>query len=271
METVTSRDGTTIAFERSGDGSAVILVGGAFSTREAAAPIAALLAPSLTVVAFDRRGRGDSGDTPPYAIEREVEDLAALVAEVGGSAALFGMSSGAALSLEAALRGLPMTALAVYEPPYLVDPDHPPLADDYRGRLRTHLDAGDRGAAVELFLREAVMVPEPALAEMRASPTWPAMEALAHTLLYDQAVVDETPLDRPGPLRRFAPIAIPTLTLSGGDSPDWLTAAARQLAEILPHARHVSLAGQTHAVDPAVLAPVVLEFLRSTGGQPNPG
>jgi pimeloyl-ACP methyl ester carboxylesterase len=261
MDSVTSRDGTTIAFERSGEGAAVILVGGALSTREAAAPLTAALAPRLTVLAFDRRGRGDSGDTPPYAVDREVDDLAALVAEVGGSAALFGMSSGAALSLEAALRGLPVTALALYEPPYLVDPAHPPMADDYRQRLQAEVDAGRRGPAVELFMREAVMLPEPALAAMRDSPAWPALESVAHTLPYDQAIVDQTPLDRPDPLRRFAPIAIPTLTMSGGASPDWLTAAARQLAEILLNGRHVRLAGQTHAVEPAVLAPILIEFL----------
>jgi pimeloyl-ACP methyl ester carboxylesterase len=264
MSTITSRDGTTIAYERYGAGPPLILVGGALTTRQAATELARALGPDLAVYAYDRRGRGDSGDNQPYAVAREVEDIAALVEEAGGSAALFGTSSGAGLSLEAALRGVAVTALALYEPPFLIDPGHPPLADDYRERLRAHIDAGRLGDAVEQFMREAVLLPEEMIAQMRESPAWPALEPIAHTLLYDQAVMDETSLDSPHPLRRFEPIQVPTLAMDGGASPDWLRAPAKEVAQLLPNGRHLTLEGQTHQYDAAVMAPVLREFFTST-------
>lgn len=263
MNIVVSRDGTRIAFDTYGDGPPVVLVGGALGIRGYSTALAGLLAPHLRVIAYDRRGRGDSGDTPPYGVDREIEDIAALVAETGGSALLYGHSSGAALALEAVLRGVDVTRLAVYEPPFLIDPGHSPLAGDYVQRLEGHIAAGHRGEAIEQFMREAVLVPPEQIAGMRGSPMWPSLEASAHTLVYDQAVMDRTRLDVPDPLARFASITVPTLTLDGGESPGWLSEPAKRLAGILPDATHLTLDGQNHGVDPAVLAPVLIEFFRS--------
>src|SRR4051794_22154812 len=267
MQTVTSSDGTTIAYDRTGDGPPLILIGGAMTTRQASAEIAGALGGQLTVYAYDRRGRGDSGDTQPYAVEREVEDIAALVEATGGQAALFGHSSGGALAFEAALAGVPVAAIAVYEPPFLIDPGHPPLARDYRARQQAHLAAGRRGDAIEQFMLDAVMVPPEMVDGMRRSPMWPSMESIAHTLPYDQAVIDRTPLDVPDPLSRFASIQVPVLTIAGGSSPRWLRRPAEELARILPNARHVTLEGQSHGADTAVLAPVLIEFFASVAGE----
>jgi pimeloyl-ACP methyl ester carboxylesterase len=261
VNTVVSSDGTPIAFDRTGDGPPLVLVGGALSDRGAGAPLAALLAPSITTIAYDRRGRGDSGDTPAYAVDREVEDLRALVAEVGGRASLFGHSSGAVLALEAAARGLPVEALALYEPPFVVDDSRPPLPHDYVARLEDLLAAGDRGGAVAYFLRVGPGVPEEVLAELRSSPAWPRMEALAHTLPYDGRVMSDTVFGGPLPGHRWARVTVPTLVMDGGASPPWQRNAARALAEVLPSARHLTLEGQTHGFAPEVMAPALLGFL----------
>jgi pimeloyl-ACP methyl ester carboxylesterase len=260
MQQVKSKDGTPIAFERSGEGPAVILVGGALSDRSAAGPLAALLSQQFTVVAYDRRGRGESGDTAPYAVECEVEDIEALTRAAGGSALVFGHSSGAALALASAAAGLAVARLALYEPPFIVDDSRPPLPADYAARLTDLVSVGRYGEAVEWFLAAAVGVPAVMLAEMRSSPMWTAMEKLAPTLLYDQAVMGDTMAGRPLPATRWAAVTQPTLVLGGGASPPWMRHAAQSLAAILPNARYRSLEGQTHAVDPARLAPVLVEF-----------
>lgn len=256
MQTVRSNDGTLIAFERSGNGPPVILVGGALSTRAGGAPLAAELAPHFTVICYDRRGRGDSGDTPPYAVEREIEDLAALIDAAGGSAYVFGISSGAALSLLAAASDHPITRVAVFEPPYAVDASRPPVSSDYRTRLDTLLAEGRRGDAVEHFLTEGVGVPPDLVAQMRQAPMWPGMEAVAHTLPYDHAVMEDNAI----PTARFASITIPTLVLDGGASPAWIRHAAQELADTIPNARHLTLENQTHNVAPDAIAPVLVEF-----------
>lgn len=261
MDTVISDDGTPIAFDRSGDGPPLVLVGGALSDRGAAAPLAALLAPSFTAIAYDRRGRGDSGDTPPYAVEREIEDLQALLAEAEGSAFVFGHSSGAVLALEATARGLPVERLALYEPPFIVDDTRPPLPEDYLPRLEELLAAGDRGEAVAYFLRVGPGVSEEMLAELRGSPAWPRMEALAHTLPYDGRVMGDTVFGGPLPGERWASVPVPTLVMDGGDSPPWQRNAARALADVLPSARHRTLEGQTHGFAPEVMASALLGFL----------
>lgn len=257
METVRSADGTTIAFDRSGRGPALVLVPGALSDRSATAALAAALAPSFTVYGYDRRGRGASGDTAPYSLEREIEDLAAVLAEAGGSAMVFGHSSGAVLALEAASRGLPVSRLAVYEPPYIVEGTRARPAADLAGRVSALVSSGRRGDAVALFLVEAVQMPAQAVAAVRASPRWPGMEALAHTIAYDIAVVD----DHGMAVDRMTSIQIPTLALDGGASPAWARAAVRALAAAIPGARRVTLAGQNHAADPEVLAAVLVEHL----------
>ena len=264
MNTVTSKDGTTIAFDRSGEGPAIILVGGALQHRAidpSTARLAELLSPNFTVYHYDRRGRGDSGDTAPYAVEREVEDIDALIQEAGGSAHLFGMSSGAVLALHAAAAGLDITKLALYEPPFMVDDTRPPLPEDYRERLTELLAADRRGDAVELFLTEAVGVSAETVAPMRGAPFWSAFEAVAHTLPYDDAIMGDTMHGEPLPAGAWASVTIPTLVADGDASPAWARNAVAALVEVLPGARRRTLEGQTHQVDPEVLAPVVEEFL----------
>jgi len=257
---VRSKDGTAIACDQSGDGPAIILVGGAMSTRSASGPLAALLAPRFTVFAYDRRGRGDSGDTAPYAVEREVDDLAALIGEAGGSAFVFGHSSGAALALEAAARGLAITKLALYEPPFIVDDSRPPLPGDYVTQLTELIAAGRRGDAVAFFMTTGVGLPVEAVAQMRHDPMWPALEDVAHTLPYDGTIMGDTMRGNPLPLKRWASVTVPTLVMDGGESPAWQRTAVQALVDVLPHAQRRTLEGQTHGVAPDALAPVLEEF-----------
>jgi pimeloyl-ACP methyl ester carboxylesterase len=260
MQTVTSQDGTSIAVDRSGAGPAVILVGGALSDRAAGISLATRLAPHFTVFAYDRRGRGDSGDTQPYAVEREVEDIAALITTAGGSASIFGMSSGAALALEAANHGLSITKLALYEPPFIVDDARKPIPANYVTHLGELARSGRRGKAVEYFMANAVEAPAEMVAQMQQSPMWPAMEALAHTLAYDGAIMGDNMSGKPFSPGQWADVTIPTLVMDGGDSPVWMHHAAQAVADILPNARRLTLEGQTHAVDPDVLAFVLMQF-----------
>ncbi|MET9553851.1 alpha/beta hydrolase [Streptomyces sp. NPDC006645] len=251
-----SGDGTLIAYRRTGgDGPPVIMVGGAFSTAAAEAPLAALLAPRFSVITYDRRGRGGSGDTAPYAVEREVEDIAALLTEAGGSASLYGMSSGAALALEAAATGLPITQLAVYEPPYDAGPAEITDNSAYTARLEELLAHGQREEAVELFL-SMVGVPLDVVTGMRRSAMWQGMTALAHTLAYDNAVMGPGPV----PTERLARITARVMVVDGGASPPPVRGAARAVAEALPRGRHRTLTGQVHEVAPHVLAPVLEEY-----------
>ncbi|WTA75914.1 alpha/beta hydrolase [Streptomyces sp. NBC_00838] len=250
-----SGDGTLIAYRRtSGDGPPVVMVGGAFSTAEAEAPLAALLAPRFSVITYDRRGRGGSGDTAPYAVEREVEDIAALLDEAGGSASVYGVSSGAALALEAAAAGLPITQLAVYEPPYDAVADVTDGAA-YTARLDELLAQGRRDEAVELFL-SAVGVQPDVVARMRRATMWRGMTALAHTLAYDNAVMGPGPV----PTERLARITARVMVVDGGASPPPMRVAARAVAAALPRGRHRTLTGQVHEVAPHVLAPVLAEY-----------
>lgn len=261
MDEVTSRDGTTIAFDRSGEGPPIVLVGGALSDRSAAPPLAANLAPRFTVFAFDRRGRGDSGDTEPYAVDREIEDIEALVVEAGGTAFLFGHSSGAVLALEAA-RTLPdrITKLALYEPPFIVDDSRPQLPEDYVTGLTELISTGRRGDAVEFFMTSGPGVPAEAVAEMRSAPFWPAMEAMAHTLAYDGSIMGDTMSGSPAPLERWSSVTVPTLVMDGGASPPWQHHGVEALTGILPQAQHRTLEGQDHGADPGILSTVLTEF-----------
>jgi pimeloyl-ACP methyl ester carboxylesterase len=264
--TTTSADGTTIAYDRRGTGPAVILVGGASQYRvfdPRTAQIADLLAAhGYNVVHYDRRGRGGSGDTAPYATEREVEDIAALIDEVGGSAALFGQSSGGALVLDAIAAGLPVTKAFLYEPPFIVDDSRPPLPADYRDNLDALVAAGRRGDAVEYFLTTAVGVPAEIVAGMRQSPIWPGFEAVAHTLPYDAALMEGTLDNRPLPADRWSAVTIPVFIGNGGASPQQMQSAADALAALLPNTRRATFEGQQHGIDPAVLAPALAEFFR---------
>jgi pimeloyl-ACP methyl ester carboxylesterase len=290
---VRSGDGTTIAFERSGAGSPVIVVGGAFNDRTTAAPLAAALAATLTaqredrsllgpgasarserseprsreprpaqsqagltVYAYDRRGRGDSGDTAPYAVDREVEDLQALIAEAGGAAGLYGVSSGAILAIEAAAAGIGVSQLALFEPPFTVDDSRPHHDSAISTELAELTSAGRRREAVELFMRKAVGLPDELVAQVRESPMWPELEKLAHTLPYDTTITGDGTV----PARLLASITVPTIVIGSEGSPPWLRSAVRAVAEALPHARRRSLAGEYHEVPPDVLGPVLTEF-----------
>ncbi|MBF8192197.1 alpha/beta hydrolase [Nonomuraea sp. K274] len=256
--TAISADGTAIAFDQYGSGPAVILVHGAFTDRAhpTLAAVAGTLAPWFTVLNYDRRGRGGSGDTPPYAVEREIEDLAALIEAAGRSAMVFGGSSGAALALEAAVRIPAITKLAVWEPPYHVDDGAPPLPLDLAARLTALVEAGRRGEAVERFMA-AAGVPDAAVAAMRADPSWPHVEKVAHTLAYEAAVLG------PGnalPAARLAAVTQPTLVLNGRDSPRWMTNAGLAVTAAVPGATRRVLDDQAHNVAPEALVPELLEF-----------
>jgi pimeloyl-ACP methyl ester carboxylesterase len=258
MNQAISKDGTAIAYERSGKGPALVLVDGALCSR-AFGPmpkLAPLLAQHFTVYTYDRRGRGQSGDTQPYSKEREVEDIAALIQEAGGPAFLLGLSSGAALALEAAASGLDIEKIAAYEPPYVDDGGREGGAA-HEHELKTLLAAGNRGGAVKYFMRSMVGVPAPFVFMMQVMPwIWRKMKAVAHTLPYDAAVMSEFRV----PTERLASIKVPTLAMHGSKTDLRLEKATRSVAAAVPGAQQRTLPGQTHNVKPAVLAPVVVEF-----------
>jgi pimeloyl-ACP methyl ester carboxylesterase len=262
MSHVTSHDGTTIAYERSGSGPALILVDGALCSRAfgPSPKLAPLLARSFTVYAYDRRGRGQSGDSASYAPAREVEDIAALITAAGGSVSLLGLSSGGALALEAAAAGLPITRVVAYEPPY-VDDTGQRGGDAYEGDLKRLLADGNRGGAVKYFMKDMVGVPAPFVMMMRLMPwIWRKLEAVAHTLPYDAAVMTQFKIPR----ARYSSIRTPTLMLNGGKTDQRLKDAARAIAQLIPGAQHRELAGQTHNVKPDVLTPATVEFLTAS-------
>ncbi|HEV2580359.1 MAG TPA: alpha/beta hydrolase, partial [Ktedonobacteraceae bacterium] len=253
MRKVISKDGTPIAFDQSGVGPPVILVVGAFNDRATGAPLAAQLSEHFTVFNYDRRGRGASGDSTPYAIEREIEDLAALLDEAGGSSSVFGYSSGAILILKAAASGLALSRLALYEPPFLLDDGFPQRAQEISVRLTELVASGRRGDAVELFQMEMVGIPAEIVAQMRHAPFRPALENIAPTLIYEATIMG----DISALAEQLPSIRIPTLVISGGISQAIMRSAAQTLADALPNAEHRSLEGQTHDIVPAVLAPVL--------------
>jgi pimeloyl-ACP methyl ester carboxylesterase len=261
-EMTTSADGTPIAFDRIGDGPPLILVGGAFNDRSSAAQLAERLASSFTVYTYDRRGRGDSGFTGPYAVEREIDDLEAVIEEAGGSAALFGHSSGGALALETAARGVSVSSLAIYEAPYIVDGSRPPLPTDYVERLEGMTAAGKWREIVGYFMTTAVNMPAEMVDLMLDSPMVSAMERLAHTVSYDGRVMLKGSMyGQPLPSEWRDSVTIPTLVMVGGNSPGWLYSAARDLVGLLPDVCYRTIDGQDHAADPAALAPALEKFL----------
>jgi pimeloyl-ACP methyl ester carboxylesterase len=261
MSYVRSKDGTTIACERCGAGPTLILVDGALCSRAfgPSPKLAPLLAEHFTVWSYDRRGRGQSGDTQPYSTAREVEDIAALIQEAGGTASLLGLSSGGALALDAAASGLLIDKLVAYEPPYVDDAGRRGGAV-HKEQLERLLAAANRGGAVTYFMKDMVGAPAAMVAMMRLMPwIWRKLEAVAHTLPYDAAVMTAFRIPR----ARFASIAVPTLVMNGSKTDSRLREAARALADVIPGAHHRELAGQTHNVRPGVLVPAVVEFLTS--------
>jgi pimeloyl-ACP methyl ester carboxylesterase len=258
MEKVTSKDGTEMIYDKRGTGPAVILVDGALCFRSFGpmSRLSELLSPHFTVYNYDRRGRGDSGDTQPYAVAREVEDIEALIQEAGGSAFVFGTSSGGCLALEAAMQlGDKIKRLAIYEPPYNSDPSVLPAWKEYRQELAELLAAGRRGDAAALFMK-SVGTPDEQVDGMRQAPIWPVFEAVAPSLAYDAAVLGE---DRSVPVKRSAKVTIPTLVMNGTVI-SFMLDTAQTLAKAIPHAEQRTLEGQPHDVDLEVLAPVLVEF-----------
>jgi pimeloyl-ACP methyl ester carboxylesterase len=261
MTTVRSADGTTIAYTRAGQGAPLILVDGALCRRSFGPmpKLAAQLTPYFTVYTYDRRGRGESGDTQPYAPDREVEDLEALIALAGGTVYLHGTSSGAGLALEAAKQLRSIAKLAVYEPPFIVDGTRAPLPDDWLPRL-TQLAGSDRpGEAVKMFMR-FVGAPAVFTAVMPLTPVWGKLKAAAPTLPYDVTIVQGHQRGLPLTPGEWAAVKPPTLVAAGGKSPAWITNGTRALAGALPDAAYRTLPGQNHMVKPRAIAPVLTEF-----------
>ncbi len=256
MKTVISKDVTSIAFDELGEGLPVILVSGGSVDRSSNAPLAAILAQDFKVFNYDRRGRGPSGDTAPYAVEREIEDIAAVLKAAGGSAFLYGTSSGAALALDAAASGLNITKLALWEPPYIVDDSRPRPPADTASVYARLVAEGRRGEAVEYFMSKVVGLPPEFAAFARTQPWWASQEALAHTLVYDATIMGDYSL----PKERAASVTLPTLVLAGGASWDWIQNTAQTLANLLTNGQYRVLEGQEHNVAPEVMAPALKEF-----------
>lgn len=257
---VLSEDGTAIAFDRIGHGSPVILVDGALCYRGMgqSRQLAGLLAEKFTVFTYDRRGRGDSGDTAPYCVEREVEDIAALLMEAGGTASIWGTSSGAVLALEAANRLTGIKKLALYEAPFIVDGCRPTTENDW-ARINAAVAAGRRSDAVKYFLK-SVGVPAILASLMPLTPMWSKLKAVAHTLPYDGALVQDNQRGKPLSAGQWRSVKIPILVTAGEKSPAWMLHANKALALALRNAEYRTLQGQTHMLKPKAHAPMLLKF-----------
>ena len=255
MDQVISKDGTKIGFDRQGEGPPVVLICGGSVTRMADAPLAAELQRDFTVLNYDRRGRGDSDDTLPYAIEREIEDIDALIQAAGGSADVWGSSSGAVLGLRAAAAGIPVRKLALWEPPFIPE-GVPRPPDDQVDQYERMVAEDRRGDAVEYFMTRVVGMPADFVAGARQQPWWGPTEAIAHTLAYDARIMGDYRI----PLDIVGSIGVPTLVVAGGADMPWMRDTAAALAEALPNGEARFLDGQGHDVDMTVLAPVLREF-----------
>jgi pimeloyl-ACP methyl ester carboxylesterase len=261
MAVVTSKDGTRIGFDRQGQGPPVVLVDGAMCYRDSGPmkPLAALLAPYFTVFTYDRRGRGESGDTQPWSLEREVEDIAALVRDAGEPVYLYGISSGAVLALEAADRGVPVRKLALYEAPLMVDDSRAPLGEDFLPRMKQLIAQNRRGDAVKMFMK-AVGVPAIGILVMRFMPVWKKLTGIGHTLQYDLGMTTPYQQGRPLPAGVWAGATMPSLVMDGGKSPAWMRNAQAAIARVLPRATARTLPGQNHMVSAEAIAPALIEF-----------
>jgi pimeloyl-ACP methyl ester carboxylesterase len=255
METITSKDGTALTFDQLGSGPPVVLVCGGSVDRMADAAIAQELALDFTVFNYDRRGRGDSGDTLPYAIEREVEDIEAVIDAAGGSANLWGSSSGAVLAMLATASGAPVTKLALWEPPFILDEKARPPKDQVEQYERM-IAEDRRGDAAEYFMTKVVGMPPEFVADARTQPWWAGQEAIAHTLAYDARIMGDYSI----PTETASSVKVPTLVLAGGADMPFMRQTAQALADVLPDGDVRFLDGQGHDVDPTVLAPALREF-----------
>jgi len=267
MRTVISKDGTTIAFDQTGKGPAVILVDSALADRGVCVKLAKLLAEEFAVINYDRRGRGESGDIQPYAVEREVEDIEALVDKAGGSAFIFGSSSGAVLALEAASK-LPakIKKQVLYEPPFIVDDSRPPMPADFVEQVKELLARDKRSDALKLFFSKAMGIPGIFITIMRLMPSWSKSKSVAHTLPYDLMVMGDTQRGKPLPASRWVTATMPTLVLTGGKSEAFFHTGGDALAEVLPNAQHRILKDQHHGsvvMSPSVVASEITQFFKA--------
>jgi acyltransferase len=258
VETVTSIDGVQIAYERSGHGQPVVILGGGLNEKAMFVNLANLMAENFTVFNYDRRGRGHSGDGDPeqYSIDLEIEDLRAVMRAAGDEPNVFANCTGGMIAIPAAARGLPMAKLAVYEPPYAA----PEVPAGFMDRLKALLSSGRRGDAVALFQKESVGFSDETIAHFRAHPVWPAFEALAPTLIYDCTIgtdYGDIPFDQ------LSQIAVPTLVLDGGDSPAWIRDACETLAREIPDGTHFRVPNEGHLFNQQSGAPLLTDFFRS--------
>jgi pimeloyl-ACP methyl ester carboxylesterase len=258
MKQVTSKDGTLIAYDKSGSGFPVILVDGALCSRDFGPmpKLAPLLADHFTVINYDRRGRNESTDTKPYAPEREIEDIEALINAAGGSAFVTGFSSGAALALAAAASGLNIPKLALYEPPFRVDDEGHHAPANSLEQLKAMIAADRRADAVKFFMHDIIGLPSIVVFIMRLMPIWPKLKAVAHTLPYDITILGNFSL----PQKMAASVKIPTLIAGGEKSQVTLRHTVKKLSEVMPNSELQILKGQTHNVSEKVIAPVLTEF-----------
>lgn len=257
----TSADGTSIAYDRLGEGPPLILIGGMLCDRRKTQDLAEQFARRFRVINFDRRGRGASGDTPPYAVAREIEDVAALIADAGGAAAVYGHSSGAGLALNAAAAGLPITRLVLHEPPY--GPDDPESAESARDlakQVRAMIAADRRAEAIGLFFA-ATGMPDAMVEAMSGDP---ALQAMAPTMVHDFEVMGDFTRGGAVPEDLVRAIKVPTLVVAGGASPDFFRDTAARIAAILPGARHLLLEGQDHGAPGEAVAAPLGDFLAGT-------
>ena len=258
--TVVSKDGTTIAYDRRGAGPALVLVDGALCGR-AQGPMPALaeeLADRFTVYNYDRRGRGESGNSSSYQVERELEDLAAVIEVAGGSAYLYGSSSGASLALRAAATGVAIEKLVAFEPPFVVDGSRKPVPPTWV----EDLEARGPADAVKYFMTKVIGLPGPMVTMMRLMPAWKHLKAMAPTLPYDARVVGDNVAGRPLDAAQWAGIECPVLTVFGGKSPAWMKTSVRAVADAVPGAECQEVPGQTHIIKTAAIAPVLAGFFR---------
>lgn len=261
MAKVTSKDGTSIGFDKRGKGQPLIIVDGAMCSRAfgPTGKMGKMLAENFTVINYDRRGRNESGDTLPYSVEREVEDIAALINDVGGPAFVVGFSSGAALALRAAAAGLNIKKLVLYEPPYIVNMGgHTPPADA-EAQFKRLVAEGRRSSAVKFFMKDLVGMPGIIPVIMTLTPVWSKLKAVAHTLPYDAAIMEGFTL----PVKMAASVTTPTLVMSGEKSPIALRNAAQEIAEAIPNAQRKILIGQKHNVSAKAIVPVLVEYFKN--------
>jgi pimeloyl-ACP methyl ester carboxylesterase len=266
VQTVTSKDGTQIAFDKVGSGPAVILVNGAMAYRAfdpTLGQLAELLDKDFTVYNYDRRGRGESSDTKPFIKQREIEDVQALIEDAGGEAMLFGISSGGTIALETTAVTPGVGKVAVYEVPFIVDDSREPLKD-YEGHTSKLVADGKLDELLEYFITKVAGMPAEYIGGMKQDQDmWGGMKAIAPTIPYDAVFMGEFMQGKPLPANHWAKVTVPVLVADGGASPTWLHNAADALAKVLPHASRQTLEGQTHMVDPKVLAPVIAEFFKT--------